>query len=258
MRRSGWLLTAVLVVVSSMLMLACGGGGNEEPGTATEPVATGAAQVTSVAETTPEAAQTPQAQGSAGDFADLIGKFEKATFKVTYQVTSSGAAQSVQGTLTWYKKGENLRMDFNSGAEGQGTSATIISGPDQSYFCTQIPGQGAGGTCLQSPGAAGQGVGQIVGGLDEILANPNAEVASGGSREVLGEKLACFVIRSPDVEGETDVCLTKDGAPLASTVTSNGQVVTMEASEFSHDVSDSDLELPYPIGEAAPGAPSEP
>jgi hypothetical protein len=54
------------------------------------------------------------------------------------------------------------------------------------------------------------------------------------------------------------VCFTEDGAPLASTVTSDGQVVTIEASEFSHDVSDSDLELPYPVGQAVPGSPSEP
>jgi hypothetical protein len=242
----------VFVIVSSMLLWACGGGGNEEPGAATEPVATGPAEMTAVAGT------TPKAQGDAGEFADLVGKFEKATFKVTYQVSGSGAQQSVEGTLTWYKKGQNLRMDFDSGAEGQGTSATVISGPDQSYFCTQMPGLDAGGTCFPSPGAVGQGVGEIVGGLDEILANPDAEIVSGGNREVLGEKLDCFVIRSPDVEGETNVCLNKDGAPLASTVTSGGAVVTMEASEFSHQVSDSDLEPPYPIGQAVPAAPGEP
>lgn len=258
MRRSGWLLVAVFVILSSLLTWACGGDEEEEPGPTGEPVATSAAGVTAVAEATPKAETTPQARGDADAFAELVGKFEKATFKVTYQVSSSGAQQSVEGTLTWYKKGQNLRMDFESGVEGQGTSATVISGPDQSYFCTQMPGMDTGGTCFPSPGAVGQGVGEIVGGLDEILANPDAEIVSGGSREVLGEELDCFVIRSPDVEGETNVCLTEDGAPLASTVTSEGQVVTMEASEFSHQVSDRELELPYPIGEGVGGLPSEP
>jgi hypothetical protein len=242
----------VFVILSSLLTWACGGDEEEEPGPTGEPVAT------SAAEATPKAETTPQARGDADEFAELVDKFAKATFKVTYQVSSSGAQQSVEGTLTWYKKGQNLRMDFESGVGGQGTSATVISGPDQSYFCAQIPGSGAGGTCFPSPGAVGQGVGDIASGLGEILADPDAEIVSGGSREVLGEELDCFVIRSPDVEGETNVCLTEDGAPLASTVTSEGQVVTMEASEFSHQVSDSELELPYPIGEGVGGLPSEP
>ena len=251
MRRSGRLPAAVFVVVASVLMWACDGG-DQEPGPTGEPAATSAAGVTAVAET------TPQAQGDAGEFADLVGKFAKATFKVTYQVSSSGTQQSTEGILTWYKKGENLRMDFDGGVEGQEMSAIIISGPDQSYFCTQIPELGEGGTCFESPSELGQGVGEILGGLDEVLANPDAEIVSGGSREVLGEELACFVIRSPDVEGESEVCLTEDGAPLATTVTSGGEVVTMEAAEFSHEVSDSDFEPPYPIGEGIAGVPSEP
>ena len=248
MRHSRWLLVALFVVLSSVLAWACGGNGEEEPG-ATPPAATNPS---------PEADRTPQAQGDVGAFADLVGKFEKATFKATYRVSSSGTEQGFEGTLVYYKKGENLRMDFDSEIEGEQNSAIMISVPDKSYFCSEIPELGEGATCFETPAEGGSGVAETISGLYEEMSNPDVEIVSSGSREVAGQEVDCFIIRSPEVEGESEVCTNEIGAPLATKVTSGGDVVTMEATAFSVEVSDEDFEPPYPVSEEIPGLPNEP
>ena len=58
---------------------------------------------------------------------------------MTYQLSGGGAA-GTQGSMTWYKKGDNLRMDIAGEIEGQQTSAILIMRPDTSYSAAMIPG----------------------------------------------------------------------------------------------------------------------
>jgi hypothetical protein len=247
MRRSGGFLIAVLVVVSSMLMWACGGGGNEEPGAATEPAAT------SPAEETPEAATTPQSGGDTGQFAELASQFKNATFKVTYKISGSATREGVDGTMVWYKKGDNLRIDISGTLQGERMNAVIITRPDQSYLCTETPGVGEGGTCYSTPGESGQGAGQVISSLEEALADPNVEILGTESREIAGQTAKCFTMRSAGSAGESEVCLSNDGAPLLSKAALAQGEMVLEATDFSRDVSDSDFEPPYPVSEVAPG-----
>jgi hypothetical protein len=258
MRRSRWLLVVLFVVLSSVLAWACGGDEEDEPGATTAPATTSPAEGTAPAAETPEAGRTPQAQGDVGEFADLVGKFEKATFKATYQVSSSGTEQGFEGTLVYYKKGENLRMDVESEIAGEQSSAILISLPDKSYFCSEIPELGEGATCFETPAEVGTGIGETISGLYEELSNPDVEILSTEGREVAGQELDCFIVRSPEFEGESEVCTNEIGAPLATKVTSGSEVITMEAIAFSVEVSDEDFEPPYPISEGIPGLPNEP
>jgi hypothetical protein len=252
MRRSRWFLIAVFVVVSSMLMWACGGDGNEEPGAATEPAATSAAGET------PEAGKTPEAGGDTGQFADLASKFKNATFKVTYEVGGSATREGVEGTMVWYKKGDNLRIDISGTFEGEKMNAVLITRPDQSYFCTDAPEMGEGGSCFATPGETGGGASEIIGGLEEALSDPEVEVVGTESREIAGEAAQCFTTRSSGSQGESEVCLSNDGVPLLSkSVLAQGDMV-LEAADFSRDVSDSDFEPPYPVSEDIPVVPDQP
>jgi hypothetical protein len=241
MRRSGWLLIAVFVVVSSMLMWACGGGGDEEPGAATEPVATS------------PAGKTPESKGDTGQFKELASQFKNATFKVTYKVSGSATREGVDGTMVWYKKGDNLRIDISGTFQGEKMNAVLITRPDQSYLCTQTPETGEGGSCSATPGETGQGADQIIGGLEEALADPNVEIAGTESREIAGVGAKCFTMRSSGSAGESEVCLSNEGVPLLSKgALAQGEMV-LEATDFGHDVSDSDFEPPYPVSEGTPG-----
>jgi hypothetical protein len=249
MRRSRWLLVVLFVVISSMLAWACGGGGKEEPGAATAPAAT------SPAGRTAEAGKTPEAQGGGGQFGDLAGKFGKATFKVTYELTSGGEAGVTEGSMTWYKKGDNLRIDIAGEFEGQQTSAIFIMRPDKSYMCSEAAAAGEGGSCFEMPSTAGQGVGDIVAELEKTLTDPSVNVVSTSSRKIAGEDTKCYTVNSPDIEGEAELCMSSEGVPLSSKSTVQGEEMSLEATDFSRDVSDSDFEPPYPVSEELPSLP---
>jgi hypothetical protein len=241
------------VVISSMLAWACGGGGEEKPGAATAPAATSPAGNTPAAAKTSPAGETPSAQGG-GAFADLAGKFGKSTFKVTYQLSGGGAA-ATQGSMTWYKKGDNLREDFEADGGGQQGNVILIIRPDTSYYCTEMPETGEGDTCFSVPTEAGGGVGDMVAELEKTLTDPNLEVVSTSSRKIAGEDAKCYTVRSPDIEGEAERCMSGDGVPLFWRETTQGVETTMEATDFSRDVSDSDFEPPYPVSEEMPSLP---
>jgi hypothetical protein len=249
MRRSRWLLVLSVVVVSSVLAWACGGGGGEKPGAATAPAAT------SPAGKTPEAAPTPSAQGGGGVFGDLSNKFGQATFKATYTITSTDTDQGFSGTMTWYKKDDNLRIDVSGEAQGEQTTGVFITRPDKSYFCTETPGMGQAGSCFEAPSGTTGGASDMVNELESTLTDPSIEVVSTSSRKIAGQDATCYTVRAPDIEGEAEMCLSNEGVPLFSDSTSQGVETSLEATDFSRDVSDSDFEPPYPVSEGMPGTP---
>jgi hypothetical protein len=248
MRRSRWLFLVAFVVISSMLAWACGGGGEEKPSGPTAPVAT------SPAGTTPTVGTTPEAAAGGGEFSGVAEKFANSTFKVTYQLSGAGAGVT-NGSMTWYKKGDSLRMDMSGEMEGQQTSATFIMGSDKSYFCTSGAETGEAGFCFETTSAEGAGVGDMASELEKTLTDPNVNVVSTSSRNIAGEDAKCYTVQSPDIEGEAELCMSSDGVPLYSKSTEQGGEVTMEATDFSHDVSDSDFEPPYPVSQEMPTLP---
>lgn len=236
MRGSRWFLLVSFVVISSMLAWACGGGG-EEPSGPTAPAAT------SPAGETPEAGTTPEAQQGGSEFSGLADKFGKVTFKVTYQL-STGGATPTQGSITWYKKGDNLRMDIAGGILGQQTSSILIIRPDTSYVCNE-------GSCFESPTVAG-GYSVLVTQFEKALTDPSVNVLSTSSRNIAGEDAKCYTVSGPDVEGQAEMCLSGEGVPLYAKQIAVGAETTMEATDVSRDVSDSDFEPPYPVTSGVP------
>jgi hypothetical protein len=248
MRRSRWLLILSFVVMSSLLAWACGGG-EEKAGAPTAPAAA------SPGGKTPAAAETPGA-GAGGEFSDLAHRFGESTFKVTYSLSGSGGTAATEGSMIWYKMGDNLRMDIAGQVAGQEASTIFIMRSDKSYLCSEAAGQGEGGSCFEMPSTAGQGVSDIVTELENTLNNPGLQVVSTSSRKIAGEDAKCYTVRSSDIEGEAELCMSGDGVPLFSKSTAQGQEMSLEATDFSHDVSESDFEPPYPVSEDTSGLPS--
>jgi hypothetical protein len=156
--------------------------------------------------------------------------------------------------MTWYKKGDNLRIDMAGDFEGQQTSVIFITRSDNSYFCTGAPELSEGGSCFVTPSGEGTGVSDMVSGLESTLSDPSVDIVSTSSRKIAGEDAKCYTMQSPD-EGEAEICMSSEGVPLFSKETVEGAETTMEATAFSHDVSDSDFEPPYPVSEELPGLP---
>jgi outer membrane lipoprotein-sorting protein len=249
MRRSRWLLVLSFVVISSLLAWACGGDEEEKPAAPTAPAAT------SPANETPEAVETPQAQEENSEFSDLADKFAQSTFKATYTLTGEGGA--AEGSMIWYKKGDRLRMDFEGETEGVQMTATFIMLPDKSYLCTEIPEIAEGGGCFLASSSEGEGVSAMAAELESTLADPDVDIVSTSSREIAGQDVKCYTVRSPEIEGESEICLSEDGAPLLTKETVEGAETSMEATDFSRDVSDSDFEPPYPISEDISATPTD-
>jgi hypothetical protein len=234
MRRSKWLLLVSLVFISSMLTWACGGE-EQKPSGPTAPAATSPVE------------ETPQAQAGGGEFGGLADKFGKATFKVTYQV-STGGATPTQGSITWYKKGDNLRMDIAGGILGQQVSSVLIIRPDISYICSE-------GSCFEVPAIAG-GYSALVTQVEKALTDPSVNVLSTSSRNIAGEDAKCYTVSGPGIEGQAETCLSGEGVPLYAKEMALGVETTMEATDVSRDVSDSDFEPPYPVSGELPSTPT--
>jgi hypothetical protein len=132
-------------------------------------------------------------------------------------------------------------------------SLTFITTPDTSYICSGAT-QTEAATCFSAPTEAGQGPEQIIADMETVLTDPNVDIVSTSSRKIAGEDTKCYTVQSPD-EGESEVCMTDEGVPLLSKETVAGGEMTMEATDFSRDVSDSDFEPPYPVSEELPGLP---
>jgi hypothetical protein len=241
MRFSKWLVLLSLIVASSMLAWACGGGGDNKSPTQTSP-----AGPTAAAGETPQPGATPQASG--GQFSGLSDKFAQANFKATFDVKSTGGTQGdFAGTMIMYKKGDLLREDFESTSGGQTTTATYITTPDKSYVCSPGTQAGESDTCYSAPTQPGEGAGQIVADLETLLNGASLQVVSTSSRNIAGEDANCYTIRSSDLEGDADICLSKEAVPLYTKSTAQGSESTLEATAFSRDVSDSDFQPPYPV-----------
>jgi hypothetical protein len=235
MRRFKWFLIVSFVLTSSTLAWACGGGGGEKPSGPTAPAAT------SPAGKTPTVGETPQAQAGGGEFSSLADKFANATFKVTYQL-STGGATPTQGSITWYKKGDNLRMDIAGGILlGQQASSVLIIRPDTSYICTE-------GSCFTPPTITG-GYSVLVTQFETALTDPGVDVLSTSSRNIAGEDAKCYTVSGPNIQGQVEMCLSGEGVPLYAKQFAVGAETTMEATEVSRDVSDSDFEPPYPLSD---------
>ena len=246
MRSSRWLLVALLLVFSAAVALACGGDGDEGDG---------APAATSPAGEAPEEGDTSEARDDGGDSVDLARKFGGATFKATYELSGSGLGELAEGTMTWYKKGDSSRIDIEIEVGGEQMSTSIITRPDQSYFCTRIPAVADEGSCMEAPGEPAEGVGEVIGDLEGLLNDPEVDVESTGGRKIAGEDADCFTVDTFGLDGETEVCVSEDGVPLSMRTTMEGAEIQMEATDFSDDVSDDDFEPPYPVGEGFPGLP---
>lgn len=241
MRFPKWLVLLSLIVASSMLAWACGGGGDNKSPTQTSP-----AGPTAAAGETPQPAGTPQAAG--GQFSGLSEKFAQANFKATFDVKSTGGTQGdFAGTMIMYKKGDLLREDFQSESNGETTTATYITTPDKSYICSPATQAGDSDTCYSAPTQPNEGAGQIVADLETVLNDSGLEIVSTSTRNIAGEDTDCYTVRAPELEGDAEICLSKEAVPLYTKSTAQGSESTLEATAFSRDVSDSDFEPPYPV-----------
>jgi hypothetical protein len=221
-------------------------GGDEEEGeqpTATQPAGG------------EEPTKAPEGGGGEADLSDLkdvAGNLESATFRVTLKFSGDGAADLGEGEMTWYQKPPNTRFDISARSEGEEFSFVMINTPDASYMCTSFPG--ADGSCFKGETEDASnpfaGFTDIVEGIDEEITAGDVTVRTRTERKIAGVDAVCWEVESP--EGSGTFCASESGIPLLIEITAPDGNFTLEATDVSTDVSDSDFEPPYEVTEGGP------
>jgi hypothetical protein len=235
----------LVVALVCAFAVSCGGGATTTPG------ASAAAGASTAATTAPtSAAATAAATSAAGanqpKLLDLLSAAKLSEYKITYKITATGqGAEAMSGDQTWYFKPPKSRFDFSSTFGGQKTTISFFSLPDGSYYC--FGGAGQPVTCL-SVGGVGSPLDQNAAAVTQrqLIESPDKFGASfTETKTIAGQQALCYAVTGAAGTFSTGTfCYSKTGLALLSTFSVQGSAWTMEATNISTTVPDSDFTLP--------------
>ena len=219
--------------IALLAITACGGAP-----AANAPATTAGSASTSA----PASAATVAPTASGPNIADVLKAGKATTYKVTYNWTVTGGGQNVTSQQTWYYKAPNARFDFSA---GPGATFSVYALPDATYVCT---GSGGSTFCQKSPGSQGAFAQNPAADFaTQLQANPGQFSASfSGTQSIAGQQAQCFSVKGVATTGFGDAttCYTSSGVPLKTTLSAQGQTITMEATAFTTNVTDADFVPP--------------
>lgn len=225
---------SIVLSGAAIALAACGGAASPA---AQAPTATAG----SVAAST-QAASTSTPGGP--NIADVLKAGKTTTYKATYTWTIAAGGQSTTSTQTWYYKSPNSRFDYSV---GPGASFSIFSLADGTYVCTTA---GGSGFCQKASGQAAFGQNPAADFALQLQGDPSKFNATfTGSQSIAGQQAQCYKVQSVAAGAFSDVstCYSSSGVPLKTTISASGSAVTMEATDFSTTVADSDFTLPAAV-----------
>lgn len=224
----------IFLAAATLALAACGGTASPA---AQAPTASAGSVATSTQSTTTGAPAGP-------NIADLLKAGKTTTYKATYTWTIAAGGQSTASTQTWYYKSPNSRFDYSV---GQGASFSIFSLADGTYLCTTVAGSGF---CQKASGQAAFGQNPAADFALQLQGDPSKFNATfTGSQSIAGQQAQCYKVQSIAAGAFSDVstCYSSSGVPLKTTLSASGSTVTMEATDFSTTVADSDFTLPAAV-----------
>jgi hypothetical protein len=223
------------------LIVACGGAAPTTGATATPGGATSSPGATSGAGTGSGTAAPTAATATGPKLGDLLSAGRAAQYKVTYKYTITGAG-GMTGEQSWYFKPPKSRYDFTSNVGGQTTVVSFFNLTDGTFFCMSA---GTAKTCFK----AGAGMPSPIDSnpaavfAQGMTANPSAY---GGvfveNKTFAGQSGSCYDVTGQGGAGR--FCYTPSGILLFQNFTASGSGITLEATNVSTAVPDSDFELP--------------
>lgn len=243
-----FLVTAVLLA-GALLVAACGGGGgDDDDGNGDQPDAT---------EQVDNGDDEPNGDANA-DLRRLASEFGNRELKVSYLMTTTsivdGEEVVEEGTITFYWKPDvGWRMDLAFGDEG---TVAFITANDTTYSCFEGDGESQ---CLEVPLGEELPVpflsfltdpGEFDDFIDSSVLGLGLDF-SRSERSVAGRDAECFSAEGTidGEDGQVEYCFA-DGIVLLIRTSGGGDfggAFSLEATEISDSVSDSDLEPPYEV-----------
>lgn len=240
-----WRLSLVVfALLAGALLAACGGG--DDNGDSEEPTA-----VEDVDDDQDGGDGSPgDSDGDASaDLQRLAGEFGAEEVKITYQFSSSGDGESIDGTMTlFWKPPDAWRVDFSF----EEAEVSIITTAGKSYLCTAEFGVGQ---CLESPVAEALPVPFLSfftepDTLTDLIGETAGRDIERSSRDIAGESASCFSVEGVigGEEGSAEYCFSDRGILLLLRAAGGGGgEFSIEATEIEDEVNSSDLEPLYPI-----------
>ena len=236
--RRGVVKRGSAAVLAFVIAASCGGTTTPSGTTASGAAATNAASASPT---------TGAASSGSPSFGQILTSGKASEYKVTYKLTATGGAESFSGEQSWYFKPPRARFDFSSSVSGQTATVSLYSLPDGTFMCF-------GGT-----GQTAQCIGMS--GLDTALQqNPAAlyqesfvehpDQFSGvlvETRQIAGQQAHCYDVKATAATaGLTDgrFCYSAQGIPLLQRFAAQGGTWSLEATNLSTTVPDSDFALP--------------
>jgi len=169
-------------------------------------------------------------------FANVSSPFQ---YRATYQIQST----EFSGPMQQWVKEDNVRIDISqSGTDtrlyaGPGGTTTVCATPSGNWSCFQMP-------TSEQMAAAFALSDRDGGNIKDNIETYRGKVTRLEDRTIAGQPTSCFLIRDP--EGEYTGCYTEGGVPLYVESASNGERVTVTATDFAATVASSAFELPAP------------
>lgn len=231
--------SAAVLVFAFMIAASCGGATGPS-GTA----ASGAAATAAVASGT-----TASGAPSAGSpsFGQILSSANASEYKVTYKLTATGGAEGFSGEQSWYFKPPKARFDFTSSVSGQTATVSLYSLPDGTYMC--FGGTGQTSQCIGMSGLD-TALQQNPAALYQESFTQHPDQFSGvlvETRQIAGQQAHCYDVKSTAAAvALTDgrFCYSTQGIPLLQRFAVQGGTWSMEATNLSTTVPDSDFTLP--------------
>jgi hypothetical protein len=230
--------SSAVLVFALVIAASCGGTANPS---------TSAAGATATSAAVASSASSGAPSGSSPSFSQIIGAAKASEYKVTYKLTATGGAEGFSGEQSWYFKPPKARFDFTSSVSGQAATISLFALPDGTYMCFGGTGQTA--QCIgmsgldtalqQNPAAAYQ---------ESFIQHPDQ--FSGvlvETRQIAGQQAHCYDVKASATNaGLTDgrFCYSTQGIPLLQRFAVQGGTWSMEATNLSTTVPESDFTLP--------------
>jgi hypothetical protein len=239
----------LVVVFVFAFVVSCGGAAT---------TTTGASGAATAAATTGATAAPTTGAGATGastnpKLADLLATAKVSQYKITYKITASGGgADAFSGEQSWYFKPPRARFDFGSNIGGQTTTISFFSLPEGSFYCFA---GGGSAQCLAIAGAGSPLDQNLAVSMQQSLVNHPDQYGGtfSQSKTIAGQSALCYDVKAVAAAttglSSGTFCYSKEGVALLSQFSASGSSWSMEATNVSMTVPDSDFTLPAkPLG----------
>lgn len=175
---------------------------------------------------------------SGASFLDIIGK-KTNEYKATYNIKTTSEGKTTSYTMMWAVKGKD-KVKWSMDVPEQKSSAVFYKVGTEFYMCSTTDGKEM---CFKTQ----QNVPDFDSNLESYKDTSKYSTSAKAPKVIAGATALCFEIKGIGADAQTyevESCVSKEGIPLYTHSKGPNFESTMEATEFSSTVADSEFVVP--------------